>query len=216
MTKRIVKTEFDFGWKSGVNIAISELALKYNRGDILDVGCGTCQLFSYLKNGGWRGKYIGIDVNKYEGYVYPKSVDLIIGDAFRLKFPETDTCVLYNVLEHVDDPVRLLSKSLKASKNVLINVPKRNEEMWKLGVVEFHQLDKSHKHCGFTKEEIIKLVKAAGGRINRYREFGETRATIGRPLWRSKIPKLLTYLLGKVFKSKVFYQEIWCEVERAK
>jgi SAM-dependent methyltransferase len=214
MTKQIVQKDFDFGWKSRVNLAIAELAFKYNRGDVLDVGCGTCQLFNYLKKRGWRGKYVGVDIKKYEGYEYPKSVDIIIGDAFKVKFPKTDTCILYNILEHVDDPVRLLSKSLKASKNVLMNVPKRNVEMWDYGVVEYHQLDKSHKHCGFTKRELILMVKEAGGKIVRYMELGKIDATMGTSLWKSRLPKFFVRGLAKVFTSRVFYQEMWCEVER--
>lgn len=41
---KIVKTDFDFGWQKGINPIIAELSLKYNHGDILDIGCGICQL----------------------------------------------------------------------------------------------------------------------------------------------------------------------------
>lgn len=209
----IVKTNFDFGWKEWKNPPpYAELAFQHQKGDILDVGCGTCQLYTYLRRKGWRGRYYGIDIKKYENYEYPKDAVLIIGNALEVEFPKVDTVILYNILEHIDDPVSLIAKSLKISKNVLIEVPKRNEEMWRFGIVEYHQLDKTHKHCGFSKEEIYKIVRAAGGKIVKYKELFPINATIGISLWKSKIPKVIVYLLSKIFSSKVFYQEIWCEV----
>jgi SAM-dependent methyltransferase len=211
---QIVKTDFNFGRKRWESIPpYIELAFQYQRGDILDIGCGTCQLYNFLKSRGWKGKYYGIDIRRYGDYNYPKNVELIVGNALELKFPEVNTSVLYNILEHVDDPVRLLSQALNSSKdNVLINIPKRNEEMWKYSVVEYHQIDKSHKHCGFSKEEVYKLVGLAGGKIITYQELGRIDAKIGLGFWNNRIPKAIVYLLDKIFSSKVFYSEIWCEV----
>jgi len=136
-----------------------------------------------------------------------------MGDALEVKFPIVDTVVLYNILEHVDKPITLLRKAINAAKgNVLINVPKRNEEMWEYGIVEYHQLDKTHKHCGFIKEEIYKIVDLAGGKITTYSELEKTNATIGIGLWNNIIPKRIVYLFSKIFSSKTFYQEIWCEI----
>jgi len=210
----VAKRNFDFGWKTRIAPHTAELVQRCNRGDILDVGCGTCKLFQYLRDRGWKGQYIGVDLKKYEKYEYPRGVRLIIGDALSMPLPRTDTCVLYNILEHVDKPSALLSKCLGVSKNTLVNVPKRNEELWKYGIAEYHQLDKTHKHCGFSKEEVYKLVSLSGGEIRSYKELGETNATIGISLWNNIIPKGIVYLLSKIFSSKTFYQEIWCEVVR--
>ena len=86
-------------------------------------------------------------------------------------------------------------------------MPKRNEEMWRYGVVEYHQLDKTHKHCGFSKDEVYEIVNLSGGEIRNYKELGRSNTTIGISLWSNIIPKRIVYLL-----SKIFYQEIWCEV----
>jgi len=211
--KDMVKTDFDFGWRKWKTPPeYIKLVVQYQKGDVLDVGCATCQLYDYLQSKGWKGKYYGIDSQKYGGYEYPKDVELIIGDALKIEFPEVDTVVLYNILEHVDDPITLLRKALNATKkNVLINVPKRNEEMWKYGVVEYHQLDKTHKHCGFSKDEVYKMIDLAGGKVKTYKEIGKTDATIGIHLWNNIIPKGIVYLLNKIYSSKTFYQEIWCE-----
>jgi hypothetical protein len=99
---------------------------------------------------------------------------LIIGDASELEFPKVDTILLYNILEHINDPLGLLKKAINSSQeNVLIYIPQRNEELWHSGVVDYHQLDKTHKHCGFSKEEICNIIDLAGGNITNYHEFGK-------------------------------------------
>jgi len=56
------------------------------------------------------------------------------------------------------------------------------------------------------------LVNLAGGRIKTYKETGKTDAIIGKALWNNIIPRGIVFLLSKIFPSKIFYQEIWCEV----
>jgi SAM-dependent methyltransferase len=214
MGNQIVKTDFDFGWRKWKSVPpYIELAFRYQKGDILDIGCGTCQLYNFLKSKGWKGKYYGIDIKKYGNYDYSEDIEFIIGNALELELPKVNTAILYNVLEHIDDPIGLLAKALDSSKdNVLINVPKRNEEMWQYGIAEYHQIDKSHRHCGFSKKEVYKLVNLAGGKIVTYKELGKIDAKIGMPFWNNIVPKAIVYLLDKIFSSKTFYQEIWCEV----
>lgn len=210
----LIKTEFDFGWKEWDTYPIyTKLTLENQKGDILDVGCATCQMYNFLKSNGWHGKYYGLDIEKYDDYDYPNDVNLIIGDALSLDFPEVDTVLLNNVLEHVDNPVALLKKSLNSCKrNVLITVPQRNEEMWQKGVIEGHQLDKSHKHCGFSLDELYKIVEKSEGSVQKYKEVDEKNAIVGIYLWNNIIPKIIFVLLNKIFSSKKFYETIWMEV----
>ncbi|MEL7669188.1 methyltransferase domain-containing protein [Methanobacterium sp.] len=214
MNNQLIKSNFDFGYKKWkLDPIYAKLTLEYEKGDILDIGCATCQMYEFLKRNGWKGKYYGIDIQKYEGYAYPNKVNLIIGDATQLDFPEVDTILLYNILEHVNDPISLLKKSLDSSKkNVLIHIPKRNEKLWKHGLAEFHQLDKTHMHCGFSKAEIYNIVSNSGGSIKKYNETDAKNAIIGINLWDNIIPKLTFILLNKTFSSKTFYENIWLEV----
>jgi len=213
----LVKTDFDFGWKKWKAVPpYIRFVLEYQKGDILDVGCATCQLYIFLRSQGWKGKYYGIDSQKYEDYEYPEEVNLIIKDALEVEFPRVDTVVLYNILEHVDDPIILLRKVIStARENVLINVPKRNEEMWRYGVVEYHQLDKTHKHCGFSKDEVYKMVDLAGGRITRWKEWDGITIMPIKLLGKHIGILLLNSKIGaRVFLKRTFYTEIWCEVIR--
>ncbi|HEX7391993.1 MAG TPA: class I SAM-dependent methyltransferase [Thermoplasmata archaeon] len=211
----LVKADFDIGWRRWRHVPeIAELLLQHQKGDVLDVGCATCQNYGFLRGRGWKGKYYGIDIAKYEEK-YPEGISLTIGDANKLEFPEVDTVILYDILEHVDDPASLLKKALNAArKNVLIALPMRNEEMWRLGIAETHQVDKTHKHAGFSREEVEKLVSMSGGRIASCRNLGRATAIIGVNFWEGWFPKKLFYLMGKLFKSKAYYWGIWCEVVR--
>jgi 2-polyprenyl-3-methyl-5-hydroxy-6-metoxy-1,4-benzoquinol methylase len=213
--------EFSFGWKKWKTVPpYAQLTLQHQKGDVLDVGCATCELYSYLRSNGWTGNYYGVDLERYADYDYPEDANLVIGDAMDVDFPEVDTVVLYNILEHVENPQGLLVKSLKsAKKNVLIHIPKRNEELWKYGIVEMHQLDKTHKNCGFTREEICNLVDKYGGKVVDYKEFGEINPAYSIGLWDSKPVRLSIYvlrkfysLIGSLFSLKTFYQEMWLEV----
>jgi len=213
----IVRTEFDFigllkKWRTPPGYI--KLVFQYNKGDILDVGCATCKLYTFLQKKGWKGKYSGIDSQEYDNYDYPEEVNLVIGNALEVKFPKVDTVVLNNILEHVDKPVVLLKKAIKAARqNIIINVPKRNEEMWKYGIVEYHQLDKTHKHCGFSKEEVYKIVDLADRRITRWKEL-DGITVIPLNLFHKRLGLLLLNpKLGKyISPKKTFYITIWCEV----
>lgn len=215
MNNQLVKSDFDFGWKKWGKVLpyYAEQTFKHQKGDILDIGCATCELYLFLRNKGWKGNYYGIDIQKYEDYEYPTGANLIIGDPLEIELPEVDTVILYNVLEHVDYPLELIKKSIEVcNENVLINIPKRNEELWKYGIVEYHQLDKTHKHCGFSKEEIYNIVNLAKGKIRIYNDIGEIDAAIGINLWNSSIPQFLTLRLKRIFSSKLYYQEMWAEI----
>ena len=210
----IVKKEFDFGWKTPGSVQpVNPLTLEYQKGGVLDVGCGTCQLYNFLTQNGWTGRYVGIDVQRYEDYAYPAGVELMIGDALALTFPKTDTVVLSHILEHVEDPCALLNKSIESCQdNVILSVPQRNEALWKHGVVEYHQLDKTHQHCGFSKEEVNNIVRLSGGKIRSYKDIAGINATVGTSLWNSRIPQRVIFVLSKIFSSQTFYADIWCEV----
>lgn len=216
------KRDLDFGWRCWKAVPIwAKLVLEFQKGSVLDVGCGTCQLLKYLRSKGWSAEYVGVDLVKYPDSEYPKDASLVIGDALRVPFPKADTVVLANVLEHVDDAAGLLRKALAASShNVIINVPKRNERMWESGVVEFHQLDKSHRHCGYTTEEIVDLVRACGGSISEFRDVSPTPSPLVLRQWRgiaarsvmNLVERVVRYLPDIVFESESYFQEIWCEV----
>jgi len=63
------------GWLDGHENAQTRFKKIYEGGigdndSVLDVGCGVAHLYTYLKEQGWNGKYLGFDPNK-------KAIDLI-------------------------------------------------------------------------------------------------------------------------------------------
>jgi len=61
MNYEIIKKDVDFGLKTKIDVNIAELALKYREGDILDIGCDTCQpnrLITYKVKDGKRSNVV--------------------------------------------------------------------------------------------------------------------------------------------------------------
>lgn len=212
----VAKTDIQFPWKGEINLALGKLVVDNNRGNVVDVGCGTCQVYQHLIKHGWKGEYVGVDAVAYEGYAYPEAVKVILGDALAVPLPPSNTYILFDVLEHVEDPIGLLSKCIRNADNVLIAVPKRNEELWRRGVVEYHQLDRTHKHWGFTEHELRRLVKCSDGQIVKYQELVpiDLLGLLGAFTESDRFYRLMEQLT-KLFPTKTYFQELWCEVTKA-
>jgi len=216
MVDLVAKTDIQFPWKGQIHEELGLRVLANNRGDVVDVGCGTCQVYHHLVKNGWRGKYVGIDAVAYEGFTYPSEAEIIFGDALKMALPTANTFILYDVLEHVEDPIALLSKCVQAADNVLVAVPKRNEDLWRHGVVEYHQLDKTHKHWGFNAHELRRLVKCSGGQMSKYEELVTTDLlSILGAFTNDGIFHQFVQLLMKLYPTKSYAQELWCEVTKA-
>ena len=209
----IVKSCLDFPWKSQIHPDLGSLVLAHCKGSVVDVGCGTCQVYRHLRANGWNGQYVGIDTVAYDPQAYPEGAKVLVGDALTLELPTSDTFIVHDVLEHVDDPVALLARCVRSAKNVLVAVPKRNEELWKYSVVEYHQLDRTHKHWGFTEEELRRLVERSGGRITRYQELVSVNLAALAPAFVEQewFVRVIENFV-KVFPTKSYALEIWCEV----
>jgi SAM-dependent methyltransferase len=212
----VAKTDIQFPWKGEINQALGKLVVDHNRGNVVDVGCGTCQVYHHLLKNGWKGEYVGVDAVAYQGHTYPEAIKVILGDALHIPLPQSNTYILYDVLEHVEDPIALLTKCIRNADNVLIAVPKRNEELWRRGVVEYHQLDRTHKHWGFTEHELRRLVKCSEGKIVNYEELVPITllGLMGAFTDNVMFCRLVEHLM-KIYPTKTYSQELWCEVTKA-
>ncbi len=212
----VARTDIQFPWKGEIHPELAKLVVEHNRGNVVDVGCGTCQVYYHLLKQGWKGEYVGVDQVAYPGYTYPEAIQVILGDALRVDLPRSNTYVLHDVLEHVEDPIGLLTRCIGNSENVLIAVPKRNEDLWRYGVVEYHQLDRTHKHWGFTEHELRRLVKCSGGKMVAYQELVKTSLSglLGAFTDSSMFHRIVENLM-KIFSTKSYSQELWCEVTKA-
>lgn len=124
-------------WFWGRNRLILSLLRKFYRKDknrlFLEIGCGTGVVSSFLEKKGYRVE--GIDMY-YKGLKYASkrmSGLLYCGDVFKAKLPKKYSAIgLFDVLEHIEDDVSFLKKSLKVLKSggyVFITVP-ANMGLW--------------------------------------------------------------------------------------
>lgn len=206
------RTDFNWEWKAEEAPEIARLARERVGRVVLDVGCGSVQLYRYLSATGWTGRYIGIDKEARPALsVLP--IEYIPGDVLEVAFPEVDTCLLYNILEHVRAPDKLLAKSLSKSRNALLAVPRRNEALWAaVGLSEYHQLDHSHLHNGFVEEELRDLVRTAGGAIRELRLLDPVRWAELGTFFRAPLARWLYVRLAHRGRPDPLYQTFWAEV----
>jgi len=150
--------------------------LKYFRGwmygDVLDVGCAGGGLLQALRDGGYDGRLIGVDISKVAlNEATRRGLEVVWGDVEkRLPFPDRsfDTVVCGHTLEHLRHPGEAFSELKRVCRGALIVlIPLQGEDQrWK----------KTNTHLQFwpTIEsfEGFAGVKAAESMVERDRTLG--------------------------------------------
>ena len=136
---------------------------------LCDIGCGFNALFlqdisGYIHNGyGFDKK---INDNQFKNIII-KNLD--ISDGIPLENESVDCVTLLAVLEHLEDPKKLVSESnriLKSSGILLITTPSLKSKSlleflsFRMRIVSPAEI-RDHKHY-FSKMELIKLLEEAG------------------------------------------------------
>ena len=128
---------------------------------ILDLGCATGEYCSKLKSIGFE--CTGIDINQeYIEKTLKKGIDafLMKGDDLKFSNDSFDTVLLFEVLEHVDNPLAVLKEAKRvAKKNILITVPNCTQfsELKAFNLTYEHMLEKDHINF-FTKKDLENLI----------------------------------------------------------
>ncbi|WP_414468848.1 class I SAM-dependent methyltransferase [Methanobacterium sp. ACI-7] len=199
--------------ESLVSKMLINFALKYAGNKILDVGCATGDYCNELKKLDF--KCTGIDINaKYINKAKENGIDAYTMDAKNIDFPDNsfDTVLLFEVLEHVDDPLVILNEVKRvAKKNILITVPNCNEfsELKKFGLTYEHMLEKDHINF-FTINNLDELLSK---KFIKYKILEREPIALGAVdlPWILKYPIWLLYKL-KLIKSN-FYYRLYAVVE---
>ena len=122
-------------WNLARNQIINRTLIKYLPPDktLLEIGCGTGIVTSYLEDKGWKIK--GIDTGTPPRSIV-RSKNLILGeDALRMPLTERlkfEAIALFDVIEHIDDVQDFLNKLLDHFPNarkMIFTVPAR-QEIW--------------------------------------------------------------------------------------
>ncbi|KKQ94691.1 MAG: hypothetical protein A3E68_02020 [Candidatus Levybacteria bacterium RIFCSPHIGHO2_12_FULL_39_39] len=151
---------------------------------VLDIGCGISTILHYVE-----GKKYGIDplADEYlKLYSYPKDISLKKEEGEKLSFKNNyfDAIFCINVLDHVNDPKKVLKEAHRVLKNggffvVIVDIFKKN-----------YKRDSAHPFS-FTKKDILSLVN------DNFKLIFEKEIKVS--------PSLLTYyvLKGKVKPNQI-------------
>lgn len=159
---------------------------------VFDVGCGFGLESLYLSEKGYQVWAIDKSLGKIEiakklaKELKDERVNFEVGDVLKhgnalCKF---DNAILFEVLEHVINPKKMLlniSKFLKKGGMLVVSFPSKHH----INSISKEYLD--HKYAGYEPEEIEKMIEKNGIRIKRKYTFGNS--------WFAKIFYYIDYFL---------------------
>lgn len=129
---------------------------------ILDLGCGSGQMFKML---GKYGKVLGVEPSFYMLRLAPDAAFRVCSDGVRLPFKDGtfDMITLFGVLEHIDDDTGVLKELKRVSRKnglVFIEVP-AYQFLWSSHDEALH-----HKRR-YTKKSLAKKLTKMGFRVKK-------------------------------------------------
>lgn len=151
----------------------------HRNGKILDAGCGTGYMVTYLSSLGYDA--IGLDFSKTlikrARSSALNNTQLQVGDLTHLPYKKNTfaTCISEGVFEHFEEgpqlPLSEVKRVLKSEGHLLITVPYCNplRKMKKIFLPRYYYLGQVDKkeffEYAFTKKEIVKYVEEAGFKV---------------------------------------------------
>ena len=142
---------------------------------VLELGCGTALLASYLQTG---CSYVGWDLNKvFVKHCNQRGINVIYKNIFDIEYENSyyDVIVICDVLHHImPDHERLVSLSKEKATKVIISEPARNHRPAKIYRSVIHLLHRlfgdydginnieKHFLWDYDQEKLIKFYKSMG------------------------------------------------------
>lgn len=173
--------------------ASSELvkfAAEHSGKEILDLGCATGDYCKNLQVIGFD--CTGVDINpQYIKIARSNGINAHVMKGDDLNFPDDtfDTVLLFEVLEHVDNPHKVLKEAKRvARKNILITVPNCTQipQLRHSGLTYEHVLEKDHVNF-FTKNDLEELISRESNNFKVMEgepiNLNQLLVTIGLPIW---------------------------------
>jgi SAM-dependent methyltransferase len=141
-------------------------ALEHAGGEVVDLGCGFGVYAARLQEAG--RKVTGVDLDpSFVAEARSRGVEAVLADVTATPFADRsfDTALLFEVLEHIPGPERVLREALRiVRRNVLVTVPNFGdfEHLRDYGLTYSHVAVTDHVNF-FTPEGLRSLAEAAGG-----------------------------------------------------
>lgn len=125
---KIYKDNLKYGchYSDSIYYPIWDAALKYISGRVLEFGCGTGQFAEMLhKKKEKEVMYLGVDFSQ-EAILQAKKrnygMNFLCDDVFNIYIPLIDTLVAFELLEHIEQDVKLVKRFPK-DKKIVFSVP---------------------------------------------------------------------------------------------
>ena len=186
---------------------------------VLDIGCGCGALMAKVKSLYPNSTLHGIELVPNAANIANTFGDVICANVEELEFsyPEQyfDYCIMGNVLEHLRDPQKVLTrlhKHIKKDGHIIVSVP--NVKHWtvllpllrddEFSYTDAGILDKTHLKM-YTLREILKLLLLSGYEVKNY-----TYSTVGNPSpeEQAMIDDLVKYMKNPNKSTFIAYQYI--------
>jgi SAM-dependent methyltransferase len=152
------------------NLRVSRWArLKAGGGSILEIGCGSGLMLAAFKRRGWR--VLGIERNENAAEIgrHSHHVEIVSNPVETLPLDaQFDLIIMFQVLEHVRDPIRLLNecaKRLSPKGYLLANVPNFSSWQSKFAEATWFHLDVPRHLNHFTPQTLDAALERAGLRL---------------------------------------------------
>lgn len=137
-------------------------------GKILDIGCGSGDTLSILKDIGWD--VYGMDIDKHAIAAAKKRGlgNVALGTYKDIaRYPDNyfDAIRMYHVIEHLDDPglcVRLARRKLRKGGELIIGTPNIDSLVAKLFRSRWYNLDAPRHLFLFTPKTLCRIIKKNG------------------------------------------------------
>jgi len=153
-------------------MVVAELASRKNgAGTLIDVGCGTGQLFPMVRSSCTR--YIGVDVVRYEGF--PAEAEFISANldnrpATELPDESADVVVCIETIEHLENPralIRELARLARPGALLLVTTPNQLSWLSLMTLVVKGEFNQFQEAPGLYPAHITHLLEADMIRIAR-------------------------------------------------
>ena len=162
-------------------------------GSVLEIGCGSGLMLAAFRRRGWR--VLGLERNEEAAEIGRRAHGLEISAVPLEKLSRTapfDLIVLFNVLEHIGDPVSLLREcTCRLAQNGRLVVVVPNFASWQARMAgpQWFHLDVPRHLVHFTPETLRDTLERAGLRVTDFRFVSPEHDPYG---WVESIISILT------------------------